>query len=121
MLAQSEARKAMADPDQDTGNGEPLVVPEQDPSQYQQPQEASALPTSQAVHLQQNLQSRTFFSISESKKISKYLFKIEQCLIKNFGVKTQNLMEQTYKTLQQQESLENQDKQSANENSKEEY
>lgn len=107
MLAQSEARKAMADPDQDAGNGEPLVVPEQDPSQYQQPQEASALPTSQAVHLQQNLQSRTFFSISESKKISKYLFKIEQCLIKNFGVKTQNLMEQTYKTLQQQESLEN--------------
>jgi hypothetical protein len=88
MLAQSEARKAMADPDQDPGNGEALVVPEQDPTQGQQPQEASALPTTEAVHLQQNLQSRTFFSISESKKISKYLFKIEQCLIKNFGVKT---------------------------------
>ena len=93
MLQQSEVRKATTDPDQEAGNAEPLVAPEQDPSQYQLPQEAGAVPTTQAVHLQQNLQSRTFFSISESKKISKYLFKIEQCLIKNFGVKTQNLME----------------------------
>jgi len=45
MLQQSEARKAMVDPDQDAGNGEPLAAPEQDASQYQLPQEAGALPT----------------------------------------------------------------------------
>ena len=88
MLQQSEARQALAQPEQDATNGEPLAALEPDVTQYQLPQEAGALPTPQAVQLQQNLQSRTFFSISESKKISKYLFKIEQCLIKNFGVKT---------------------------------
>lgn len=74
-------------------------------SQYKQGSQVPVIGGSQLAFQQMpsNLQSRTFFSISESKKISKYLFKIEQCLIKEFGVKTQNLMERTYEALKQKD------------------
>ena len=49
-------------------------------------------------------QKTKFFSIGDGKKISKYLTKIEQALIKEFGLdNTTNLMEQTYIDHKQQE------------------
>lgn len=42
--------------------------------------------------------SREYFSIGDQKKISKYLFKIEQILIKDFDLSTTNFMQQTYES-----------------------
>ena len=42
--------------------------------------------------------SREYFSIGDAKKISKYLFKIEQVIIKEFDLNTESYMQQTYET-----------------------
>lgn len=46
--------------------------------------------------LLQKHQKTKFFSIGDGKKISKYLTKIEQALIKEFKLNTTNMMEQSY-------------------------
>jgi hypothetical protein len=48
-------------------------------------------------------QKTKYFSIGDSKKISKYLTKIEQALIKEFGLESSNMMEQAYLDQKQQE------------------